>query len=79
MHFMVTAPRFQKLVTHIFVGEYPYIASDTVFCVKEMLIMPSSVFNGKAIWRAPFRFRADTIAATARIPVQVKSAVGHSS
>jgi hydroxyquinol 1,2-dioxygenase len=29
MHFMVTAPRFQKLVTHIFVGDDRYIDSDT--------------------------------------------------
>lgn len=57
MHFLVTAPRFQKLVTHIFVGDDPYIASDTVFGVKKTLIAPFEQINdGKTIWRAPFDF-----------------------
>ena len=55
--FMVTAPRFQKLVTHIFVGDDRYIDSDTAFGVKKTLIAPfEHVSDGKTIWRAPFDF-----------------------
>ena len=39
-HFLVTAPGYQKLVTHTFVGDDPYLASDTVFGVKETLVAP---------------------------------------
>jgi protocatechuate 3,4-dioxygenase beta subunit len=57
MHFMVTAPRAQKLVTHIFVGDDRYIDSDTVFGVKKTLIAPfEQVSDGKTMWRAPFDF-----------------------
>jgi protocatechuate 3,4-dioxygenase beta subunit len=57
MHFMVTAPRVQKLVTHIFVGDDRYIDSDTVFGVKKTLIAPfEQVSDGKTMWRAPFDF-----------------------
>ncbi len=57
MHFLVTAPGFQKLVTHTFVGDDPYITSDTVFGVKETLVAPfEHVNNGEAVWRSPFDF-----------------------
>lgn len=57
MHFLVTADGFQKLVTHIFVGDDPYLTSDTVFGVKQSLIAPfSRVENGQTAWRAPFDF-----------------------
>jgi protocatechuate 3,4-dioxygenase beta subunit len=57
MHFMVTAPRAQKLVTHIFVGDDRYIDSDTVFGVKKTLLAPfEQVSDGKTMWRAPFDF-----------------------
>jgi hydroxyquinol 1,2-dioxygenase len=35
MHYLVTAEGFQKLVTHTFVGNDPYLGSDTVFRVKK--------------------------------------------
>ncbi len=38
MHFMLSAPGFQKLVTHTFVAGDPYLASDAVFGVKPSLI-----------------------------------------
>ena len=40
LHFMVTAPHQRKLVTHIFVAGDELLASDSVFGVKESLIMP---------------------------------------
>lgn len=57
MHFLVTAPGFQKLVTHTFVGDDPYITSDTVFGVKQTLVAPfEHVNDGRTIWRSPFDF-----------------------
>lgn len=57
IHFMVTAPHFQKLVTHTFVGDDPYLTSDAVFGVKKTLIAPfEHVNDGKTIWRSPFDF-----------------------
>jgi protocatechuate 3,4-dioxygenase beta subunit len=57
MHFLVTAPGFQKLVTHTFVGDDPWIASDAVFGVKSTLVAPfEHVRDGKTEWRSPFDF-----------------------
>ena len=38
LHFMVTAPGFRRLVTHIFVEGDPQLADDSVFGVKDSLI-----------------------------------------
>lgn len=38
VHFMVSAPGFQKVVTHVFADEDQYLDSDTVFAVKDALI-----------------------------------------
>lgn len=40
IHFLVTKPGYETLVTHIFVEGDPYIDSDAVFGVKESLIVP---------------------------------------
>lgn len=57
MHYLVTAPGFQKLVTHTFVGDDPYLESDTVFGVKKTLIAPfERLHEGKTLWRSPFDF-----------------------
>lgn len=57
MHFLVTAPGFQKLVTHTFVGGDPYLESDAVFGVKAALVAPfEPVTDGKTQWRSPFDF-----------------------
>lgn len=56
MHYMVTAPGFQKIVTHTFVGEDPYLSSDTVFGVKESLVAPFERVDSDTIWRSPFDF-----------------------
>ncbi|MDR7172346.1 hydroxyquinol 1,2-dioxygenase [Nocardia kruczakiae] len=39
LHFMVTAPGFRTLITHIFLSGDPYLASDAVFGVKENLVV----------------------------------------
>lgn len=58
MHYLVTAPGFQKLVTHTFVGGDPYLNSDTVFGVKKTLIAPfePKEDGGEILWRSPFDF-----------------------
>ena len=38
IHFIVTAPGYQKVVTHVFPPDCPYLEEDAVFGVKESLI-----------------------------------------
>jgi protocatechuate 3,4-dioxygenase beta subunit len=38
MHFIVEAPGYQQVVSHVFVKGDPYLDSDTVFAVKDSLI-----------------------------------------
>jgi hydroxyquinol 1,2-dioxygenase len=38
VHFMIDAPGYEKLVTHVFVAGDPYLQSDAVFGVKDALI-----------------------------------------
>jgi catechol 1,2-dioxygenase len=40
IHFIVSAPGFEPVTTHIFVEGDPYLDSDAVFGVKESLIVP---------------------------------------
>ena len=57
MHFLVTAPGFQKLVTHTFVGDDAYLESDAVFGVKQTLVAPFERLDGAdTAWRSPFDF-----------------------
>ncbi|UYN99793.1 MAG: intradiol ring-cleavage dioxygenase [Devosia sp.] len=57
MHYLVTAPGYQKLVTHTFVGGDPYLESDTVFGVKQSLVAPFEPDStGRAAWHSPFDF-----------------------
>lgn len=56
MHFLVTAPGYQKLVTHTFVGDDPYIDSDAVFGVKKTLVAPFEHIRGETEWRSSFDF-----------------------
>lgn len=57
MHFMVTAPGHEKLVTHTFVAGDTYLESDAVFGVKQPLIVAFERPEGQPTsWRAPFDF-----------------------
>lgn len=57
MHFIVTAPGFETVVTHTFVGDDEYLKSDAVFGVKETLVAPfERTSDGEIIWRSPFDF-----------------------
>lgn len=40
IHFIVGAPGFRELTTHIFVANSPYLESDAVFAVKDSLVVP---------------------------------------
>ena len=55
IHFIVAAPGFETLVTHIFPEGDPYLDSDAVFGVKDSLIVPF-VEDGAAT-RASFDIR----------------------
>ncbi len=39
LHFMIKAPGFEPLITHLFVRGDPYLASDVVFGVKDSLVI----------------------------------------
>lgn len=57
MHYLVTAPGFQRLVTHTFVGGDTYLTSDAVFGVKSTLIAPFERLSGaETLWHSPFDF-----------------------
>ena len=57
MHYLITAPGYEKLVTHTFVGGDDYLTSDAVFGVKDTLIAPyERVEGGDTLWRSPFDF-----------------------
>lgn len=60
IHYIVTAPGYETLVTHIFPEGDPYLDSDAVFGVKESLIVP---FEGDETGhRAEFDVRLKTMA-----------------
>jgi len=50
VHFMISAPGFEQLVTHVFVAGDKYLDSDVVFGVKDSLIRE---FTGHPAGRAP--------------------------
>ncbi len=57
MHYIVTAPGFQKVITHTFVGDDVYIKSDAVFGVKKTLVAPfERLKDASTVWRSPFDF-----------------------
>ncbi|MFV0384945.1 dioxygenase [Paracoccus sp. (in: a-proteobacteria)] len=56
MHFLVTAPGHQRIVTHTFVGDDAYIRDDAVFGVKETLVAPYEHAEGDTVWRSRFDF-----------------------
>lgn len=56
MHFLVSAPGYEEIVTHTFVGDDPYISSDAVFGVKNTLVAPFDRVNGDTEWRSHFDF-----------------------
>ncbi len=57
MHFLITAPGYQKVVTHTFVGDGAYLESDAVFGVKRSLVAPfERIEGGETPWRSPFDF-----------------------
>lgn len=56
MHFLVTGPRHNKIVTHIFTSGDAYLGSDTVFGVKSSLIADFRRIDGATLWQADFDF-----------------------
>lgn len=57
VHFLVTAPGQQRLVTHTFAEGDEYLASDAVFGVKESLVAAyERLDDGPVRWRCEFDF-----------------------
>lgn len=57
MHFRITAPGHERLITHIFVGGDSYLGSDAVFGVKATLIADfEPVQSPTEAWRTTFDF-----------------------
>lgn len=56
MHFLVTAPGHEKLVTHIFVEGDPWLASDAVFGVRETLVARFERGDDGTQWQTQFDF-----------------------
>lgn len=57
MHFIVTAPGYETVVTHTFVAGDPYLASDSVFGVKESLIAAyQRIEDSSTGWQSTFDF-----------------------
>lgn len=52
IHYIVEAPGYETLVTHIFVNDDPYLDSDSVFGVKDSLIVGFDKTD--AGWKADF-------------------------
>ena len=69
VHFMITAPGYRKLVTHLFAAGDPYLASDVVFGVKPSLIRPFVAHpaglgpNGEERREPWYQLRADSVLA----------------
>jgi protocatechuate 3,4-dioxygenase beta subunit len=45
LHFLVSAPGFEKVITHIFTPDCPWLKDDAVFGVKESLIADFKMFD----------------------------------
>lgn len=57
IHYLVTAPGYQTLVTHTFVGGDEWLESDAVFGVKRSLIAPyRRAEGGDTLWTSEFDF-----------------------
>ncbi|MEK6243759.1 MAG: intradiol ring-cleavage dioxygenase [Pseudomonadota bacterium] len=55
LHFMISAPGYERLVTHIFVKGDKYLDSDAVFGVKESLIVDFKK-NAAGEWEVSYDF-----------------------
>jgi protocatechuate 3,4-dioxygenase beta subunit len=49
LHFLVTAPGYEKLVTHIFTPDCPWLNDDAVFGVRESLIADFRIVDDAAL------------------------------
>ena len=48
-HFIVSAPGYQQVITHVFVDGDPYLDEDAVFAVKDSLIAKYQSVNDAAL------------------------------
>jgi hydroxyquinol 1,2-dioxygenase len=55
LHFMITAPGYETLVTHVFRSGDPYLDSDAVFGVRESLVA-DWIKQPDGAWRVTYNF-----------------------
>lgn len=60
IHFIIQAPGYEPVTTHIFVEGDSYLDSDAVFGVKESLVVPFSEDDGT--WHAEFNIKLAELA-----------------
>lgn len=76
-HFLVTAPGFQRLVTHTFVEDDEWLGSDAVFGVKASLVARfDRIEDGNTIWRSRFDFVLAREGETGRAPSEAAVTLG---
>jgi len=71
LHFIVEAPGYDRVVTHLFVPDCPYLAEDAVFGVKQALIADFIKIDSPAaaarvglpcpFWRVEWNFVLDRL------------------
>jgi protocatechuate 3,4-dioxygenase beta subunit len=52
IHFMIDAPGFERLITHLFVKGDPYLESDAVFGVKDSLVLDFKLNDSREAMKA---------------------------
>jgi hydroxyquinol 1,2-dioxygenase len=62
LHFIVTAPGYERVTTHLFVDGDPYLDSDVVFGVKNSLIVPFKPKPGGDTLEATYDFGLHPVA-----------------
>jgi len=55
LHFMIEAPGYERLITHVFRDGDPYLDSDAVFGVRQSLVAPWTRAEGGG-WRLDYDF-----------------------
>lgn len=56
LHFIISAPGYETLVTHLFVAGDPYLDSDAVFGVKHSLVVPFAPKKDSDVLEAKYDF-----------------------
>ncbi len=57
LHFLIRAPGFETITTHVYDGSDPHLGEDAIFGVKEALVRQFERHDGRSLcWRLDFNF-----------------------